>query len=111
MRFVAERMRRRGSSSTGGTRSTGSGDCRHMKYETRLIWVLGITFGFVFFDRNAVNFLMPFITMDLHFTNSQVGLIASALSFTWAIAGFLGGAYAARSAHRKTLLLVAVGAF
>jgi len=32
-----------------------------MKYETRLIWVLGITFGCVFFDRNAVNFLMPFI--------------------------------------------------
>jgi hypothetical protein len=44
-----------------------------MKYETRLIWVLGITFGFVFFDRNAANFLMPFITTDLHFSNAQVG--------------------------------------
>jgi hypothetical protein len=32
-----------------------------MKYETRVLWVLGITFGFVFFDRNAVNYLMPFI--------------------------------------------------
>jgi hypothetical protein len=32
-----------------------------MKYETRVLWVLGITFGFVFFDRNAVNCLMPFI--------------------------------------------------
>lgn len=82
-----------------------------MKYETRLIWVLGITFGFVFFDRNAVNFLMPFITRELHFTNSQVGLIASALSFTWAIAGFLGGAYADRTAHRKQMLLLAVVAF
>jgi MFS family permease len=82
-----------------------------MKYETRLIWVLGITFGFVFFDRNAANFLMPFITTDLHFSNAQVGLIASALSFTWAIAGFLGGLYADRTSHRKRMLLVAVVAF
>ena len=82
-----------------------------MKYETRLIWVLGITFGFVFFDRNAVNFLMPFIATDLRFTNQQIGWIASALSFTWAVAGFLGGAYADRTAHRKRILLITVVAF
>jgi MFS family permease len=82
-----------------------------MKYETRLIWVLGITFGFVFFDRNAVNYLMPFIVSDLKFNNQQVGMIASALSFTWALAGFLGGAYSDRSGNRKTLLLSTVIAF
>lgn len=82
-----------------------------MKYETRLIWVLGITFGFVFFDRNAVNYLMPFIVSDLKFNNQQVGMIASALSFTWALAGFLGGAYSDRSGNRKTLLLTTVIAF
>jgi MFS family permease len=82
-----------------------------MKYETRLIWVLGITFGFVFFDRNAASFLMPFIAGDMNFSNQQIGWIASALSFTWAIAGFLGGAFADRSAHRKTMLLAAVVAF
>lgn len=82
-----------------------------MKYETRLIWVLGITFGFVFFDRNAASFLMPFIAADLHLNNSQIGLIASALSLSWALAAFFGGAYSDRSAHRKTLLLIAVVAF
>jgi MFS family permease len=82
-----------------------------MKYETRLIWVLGITFGFVFFDRNAASFLMPFIAADLRFSNSQIGWIASALSFTWALAGFLGGAFADRTAHRKAMLLIAVVAF
>jgi len=82
-----------------------------MKYETRLIWVLTITFGFVFFDRNAANFLMPIIADDLHFNNSQVGLIASALSFTWAVASFLGGAYSDRTGNRKTLLLLTVVAF
>ncbi len=82
-----------------------------MKYETRLIWVLTITFGFVFFDRNAANFLMPFIANDLHFNNSQVGLVASALSFTWAVAAFLGGAYSDRTGNRKTFLLITVVAF
>jgi MFS family permease len=82
-----------------------------MKYETRLIWVLTITFGFVFFDRNATNFLMPFIAADLHFSNGQIGLVASALSFTWAVAGFLGGAYSDRTGNRKGLLLISVVAF
>src|SRR5271166_2096095 len=82
-----------------------------MKYETRLIWVLTITFGFVFFDRNAASFLMPFIANDLHFNNTQVGLVASALSFTWAVAAFLGGAYSDRTGNRKSFLLIAVVAF
>jgi MFS family permease len=82
-----------------------------MKYETRLIWVLTITFGFVFFDRNAANYLMPFIANDLHFNNSQVGLVASALSFTWAVAAFLGGAYSDRTGNRKSFLLITVVAF
>jgi MFS family permease len=82
-----------------------------MKYETRLMWVLTITFGFVFLDRNAANFLMPFIADDLHFNNSQIGLVASALSFTWAVAAFLGGAYSDRTGNRKNLLLTTVIAF
>ena len=82
-----------------------------MKYETRLIWVLTITFGFLFLDRNAASFLMPFIANDLHFNNQQVGLVASALSFTWAVAAFLGGAYSDRTGNRKTLLLVTVVGF
>jgi sugar phosphate permease len=59
-----------------------------VKYETRLIWVLTITFGFVFLDRNAANFLMPFIADALHFNNQQIGLVASALSLTRAVAAF-----------------------
>ena len=82
-----------------------------MKYETKLIWILGITFGFVFFDRNAAAFLMPFITADLHFTNQQVGLIASALSFTWALGGLIGGSVSDRTGKRKTTLLVLIVAF
>src|SRR5271169_4358500 len=82
-----------------------------MRYEQRLIWVLGITFGFLFFDRNAASYLMPFITQDLHFNNKQVGLVASALSFTWALSAFLGGALSDRTGRRKAILLASVIAF
>src|SRR5437879_1027155 len=82
-----------------------------MRYEQRLIWLLGITFGFLFFDRNAASFLMPFITKDLGFNNQQVGLIASALSFTWALSAFLGGALSDRTGSRKLILLATVIAF
>jgi MFS family permease len=82
-----------------------------MRYEQRLIWVLGITFGFLFFDRNASSFLMPFITKDLGFNYQQVGLIASALSFTWAVSAFLGGALSDRTGRRKPVLLASAIAF
>src|SRR2546421_10861689 len=82
-----------------------------MRYEQRLIWVLGITFGFLFFDRNAASFLMPFIARDLTFSNQQVGLIASALSFTWAVSAFLGGALSDLTGRRKAVLLASAIAF
>jgi MFS family permease len=82
-----------------------------MRYEQRLIWVLGITFGFLFFDRNASSFLMPFIAKDLGFNYQQVGLIASALSFTWAVSAFLGGALSDHTGRRKPVLLASAIAF
>lgn len=82
-----------------------------MRYEQRLIWVLGITFGVLFFDRNAASFIMPFIAQDLGFNNRQIGLIASALSFTWALSAFAGGALSDRTGRRKVVLLVTVVAF
>ena len=82
-----------------------------MRYEQRLIWVLGITFGFLFFDRNASSFLMPFIAKDLGFSYQQVGLVASALSFTWAVSAFLGGALSDHTGRRKPVLLASTIAF
>ncbi|HTL19348.1 MAG TPA: MFS transporter, partial [Steroidobacteraceae bacterium] len=76
-----------------------------MRHEQRLVWVLGLTFGFLFFDRNSAAFLMPFIARDLSFSNQQVGLIASALSFTWAVSAFLGGALSDHTGSRKPILL------
>jgi predicted MFS family arabinose efflux permease len=74
-------------------------------YPPILVVLLCLNFGILFFDRNALNFLMPFVQPDLGFSNTQVGLIASAFSLTWAIAGVLVGGFSDRSGMRKPILI------
>ena len=80
-------------------------------YQVMLAGLLSINFGIVFFDRNASNFLMPFIQPDLHLNNTQVGLLAAALSLTWAIAAFGIGLVSDKTGSRKGLLILATLAF
>lgn len=81
------------------------------RYETRLMVILSLTFGITFFDRNALSYLVPFIIKDLHISNTQIGLLSSALSICWAISGILLGAVADARGHRKQLLVVAIVIF
>ncbi len=81
------------------------------RYENRLIAVLTVMFGFVFFDRNAMTNLSTFVAPDLHLNNTQIGLLASGLSFAWAISGVVIGALTDSFGHRKALLLIAVVMF
>jgi MFS family permease len=82
-----------------------------LRYETRMMVVLGLTFGFVFFDRNAMSYLAPFVAPDLKLTNTQVGMLTSALSLTWAISGYAVGALSDATGRRKSILVVAVTVF
>ncbi|MEI9887955.1 MAG: MFS transporter [Rhizomicrobium sp.] len=82
-----------------------------MGYQTLLVGLLSLNFGILFFDRNALNFLMPFVKPDLGLSNTQVGLTASALSFSWAIATLVIGAASDRSGRRKIFLIGATIAF
>jgi predicted MFS family arabinose efflux permease len=77
-------------------------------YETMLMILLSLNFGIVFFDRNAMSYLAPFVKPDLKLTNEQIGLFASGLAFAWAVSGFVIGTIADRAGHRKTFLIVAV---
>lgn len=76
-------------------------------YQVMLVTLLSVNFGIVFFDRNATNFLMPFIQPELGFSNTQVGIIAGALSFTWALAAFGIGVVSDKTGSRKGLLILA----
>jgi predicted MFS family arabinose efflux permease len=80
-------------------------EARPRYYQSLLVAILCLNFGVLFFDRNALNFLMPFVQPDLLLSNTQVGLLASAFSLTWAIAGILIGGLSDRTGMRKPILI------
>ncbi|HKQ13838.1 MAG TPA: MFS transporter, partial [Steroidobacteraceae bacterium] len=81
------------------------------RYQALLVGLLCLNFGILFFDRNALNFLMPFVQPDLRLSNTQVGLLASAFSLTWAIAGVVVGNFSDRTGARKPILIGATIVF
>lgn len=76
-----------------------------------LVGLLSINFGIVFFDRTALNFLMPFVQPDLKLDNFQVGMLSSALALSWAVSGVFIGWISDRLGKRKHLLVAATIAF
>ncbi len=80
-------------------------------YENRLIVILSLTFGFVFFDRNAAGYLAPFIQQDLHLDNTQIGIMASVLSFSWAVSAYLLALWSDRTGQRKVFLVTMIVIF
>jgi len=80
-------------------------------YQTLLVALLSLNFGIVFFDRQALNVLMPQVQPDLMLTGTQIGLIAGGLSFSWALAAFFVGKLSDTLGKRKALLIAATIAF
>jgi MFS family permease len=81
------------------------------RYETRLMAVLCLTFGFVFFDRNAMSYLGPYVQKDLNLSYTQVSSLSSALSFAFALAALGIGYLSDRTGKRKSILLITVVVF
>ena len=81
------------------------------RYENVLLAVLFATFGFVFFDRLALNFLTPYFKDELGLNNAQIGLLGGIPALTWAIAGISVGYLSDRVDRRKPLLIGAVLTF
>ena len=80
-------------------------------YQALLVFLLSLNFGIVFFDRQALNVLMPFIEPELGLSQTQIGLLAAGLSFSWAIAAFFVGKLSDSLGKRKVLLIIATVAF
>jgi MFS family permease len=81
------------------------------RYENVLLAVLFATFGFVFFDRLALNFLTPYFKDELGLDNAQIGLLGGIPALTWAIAGISVGYLSDRVDRRKPLLIGAILTF
>ena len=60
-------------------------------YENKLTAMFFFVIGIVFFDRLIINYLMPFIQEDLDLNNADIGLLAAAVSLTWALGSIVGG--------------------
>ncbi|MEL1249324.1 MFS transporter [Aurantiacibacter gilvus] len=80
-------------------------------YQTLLVFLLSLNFGIVFFDRQALNALMPFVQPELQLSQTEIGLLAGGLSFSWAIAAFFVGRLSDSLGKRKILLIIATVAF
>src|SRR3954452_25493906 len=73
------------------TSSTQSREAK--RYENLLVIVLFLAFGFVFFDRQAVPFLFPFISQEIGLNNTQLGIITGVLAVSWALSGAAVGKF------------------
>lgn len=78
------------------------------RYENVLLAVLFATFGFVFFDRLALNYLSPYFKDELGLSNSQIGLLSGLPALTWALSGILMGYLSDRTDRRKPFLIIAI---
>ena len=77
-------------------------------YELRVLVLLGLAFGFAYFDRMALTFLGTYVQADLGLSNEQLGWANSGLSLTWALGAFLIGRWSDRIGKRKPFLIGAL---
>lgn len=84
---------------------------RLWRYENAALALLSLAFCLVFFDRMSLTFLLPYVVREIKLSNTEVGLMSSVLSLTWAASGFLLGSYADRHRQRKAVLVIAVIGF
>lgn len=80
-------------------------------YVALLTGLLSVNFGLVFLDRNALNYLMPFVSIELKLDSGQIGLLAGATALSWALSGFIFSAISDRSGKRKAIIVLATVAF
>lgn len=74
-------------------------------YEITVVLLLGLAFGFAYFDRMAMTFLSPYVVEDLGLSNTQVGALGSGLSVTWALGAYFIGRWSDAAGKRKPFLL------
>ncbi|MCO6056750.1 MFS transporter [Pseudomonas sp. MOB-449] len=84
---------------------------RFRRYENGLLVMLFAANGLMFFDRLAVNFLMPFIQAEFALSKLQIGALNAALGLSWAASGWLLGGYVDRREQKRVILVAAVVLF
>ncbi len=82
-----------------------------LTYENYVVALMALIFGCIFFDRLALNFLIPYVAKDLVLSDTQIGLLAGALSFAWAISSYSTTAFAEAKNAKRIIFLLGVLVF
>jgi MFS family permease len=69
----------------------------------RIAILFGV-WGLLFLDRMSVLYLAPYLARDLHLGSSQVGELAAALSFSWALSSLCFGVVSDRVGRKVVLV-------
>lgn len=77
-------------------------------YENGIVGLMALTFGALFFDRLALNYLVPYVAKDLSLNNTQIGLLAAGLSLTWAFSSYYTTAWAESKNRNKITFILAI---
>lgn len=77
-------------------------------YENGIVSLMALTFGALFFDRLALNYLVPFVAKDLSLNNTQIGLLAAGLSLTWAFSSYYTTAWSESKNRNKLTFIMAI---
>lgn len=81
------------------------------RYENGVLAMLFLANGFMFFDRLAFNFLVPFMRAEFELTKAQIGGLNAALGLAWAISGYLLSRAIDRREIKRAALVVSVALF
>ena len=87
-------------SSTVDARSAG-----FWSYENRIVVILALAGGIGGLDILAINFLSPFVTADLHISNTKFGLIGGVSLLSWSLSAAVGARLSDRMGRRKPFLI------
>ena len=97
--------------STAHEGQAATGKRRWASYENGILLLLGFSFGLIFFDRNAVGVLSPYIIGELGLSSTQLGMLSSWLALAWAISAYGVSAWSDRQGSRKRFILMSIIAF
>ncbi|TVZ15988.1 MFS transporter [Maribacter sp. MAR_2009_72] len=79
---------------------------KFFSYENGIVGLMALTFGVLFFDRLALNYLVPYVAKDLNLNNTQIGLLAAGLSLAWAFSSYFTTAWSeAKNKNKITFIL------
>lgn len=80
-------------------------------YELTVLLLLGLAYGFAYFDRMSMTFLGPYVQAEMVLSNEQMGWLSSGLSLTWALGAYFVGRWSDMIGKRKPFLLAALVIF